>query len=55
MFNEDNTTFIKIRKGTRMELEKLALNGETYDEVIKRLLDHYVKSLLSPRRSSRSF
>jgi len=44
MFNDDNTTVIKIRKRTRRELERLALNGETYDDVIKRLIDHYVKS-----------
>jgi len=44
MFNDDNTTVIKIRWLTRSELKKIALNGETYDEVIKRLIDHYVKS-----------
>jgi len=44
MFNDDNTTVIKIRWLTRSELKRLALNGETYDEVIKRLIDHYVKS-----------
>jgi len=51
MFNEDNTTFIKIRKGTRMELEKLALNGETYDEVIGKLIAVY-KSHQAPPRTS---
>ena len=37
--NKENITTIQINKDTRDELKKLGMKGETYDEVIKRLLE----------------
>jgi hypothetical protein len=39
MLKEDNITTIQVRKSTRDELKKLGIKGETYDTVIRRLLE----------------
>lgn len=44
MSKEDNITTIQIRKSTRDELKKLGIKGETYDTVIRRLLETAKKS-----------
>jgi hypothetical protein len=44
MLKEDDITTIQIRKTTRDELKKLGIKGETYDTVIRRLLETSKKS-----------
>jgi hypothetical protein len=39
MQEKDNITTIQISKDTRDELKKLGIKGETYDEIIKKLLE----------------
>jgi len=38
MQNKENITTIQITKETRDELKKLGMKGQTYDEIIKRLI-----------------
>jgi predicted CopG family antitoxin len=38
MQNKEEITTIQISKDTREELKKLGIKGETYDEIIKKLL-----------------
>jgi hypothetical protein len=44
MLREDDITTIQIKKTTRDELKKLGIKGETYDTIIRRLLDTAKKS-----------
>jgi len=41
--NKENITTIQIGKDTREELKKLGMKGETYDEIIKKLIEHAKK------------
>ncbi len=36
--NKENITTIQIDKATRDELKKQGIKGETYDEIIRRLM-----------------
>ena len=36
---ENKVVFIKVREGTRERLKKAGIKGETYDTIIKRLLE----------------
>jgi hypothetical protein len=36
--NKESITTIQISKDTRDELKKLGIKGETYDEIIKKLI-----------------
>ena len=36
---EDKVVFIKVRESTREQLKKAGIKGETYDTIIKRLLE----------------
>lgn len=40
----ENITTIQITKATRDELKKLGIKGETYDTIIRRLLELAKKS-----------
>jgi len=37
--NKEQITTIQISKDTRDELKKLGIKGETYDEIIKKLME----------------
>lgn len=39
-----NITTIQIRKSTREKLLELGMKKETYDDLINRLLNYYVKN-----------
>lgn len=39
MSKKENITTIQINKATRDELKKHGIKGETYDEIIRRLLE----------------
>jgi hypothetical protein len=41
--NKENVTTIQIDKATRDELKKLGMKGETYDEIIKKLMERAKK------------
>jgi len=41
---KENITTIQINKSTRDELKKHGIKGETYDEIIRRLLELADKS-----------
>jgi predicted CopG family antitoxin len=43
MQDKEKITTIQISKETRDELKELGKKGETYDEVIKKLLEHAKK------------
>ena len=43
MQNKENITTIQINKDTRDQLKKHGMKGETYDEIIKKLLENYKK------------
>lgn len=36
-------TMIRLSKETVEELKKLGTKGETYDQIVRRLIDHYKK------------
>lgn len=36
-------TMIGVSKKTRQRLRELGTKGETYDQIVKRVLDHYEK------------
>jgi len=36
---ENKVVFVKVRAGTREQLKKAGIKGETYDTIIKRLLE----------------
>jgi hypothetical protein len=42
--NKENVTTIQIGKATRDELKKLGKKGETYDEIIKKLIEKAKKT-----------
>ncbi len=41
--SEEKLTTIKIRQGTRDALKSVGKKGETYDEIINRLLDRVLR------------
>lgn len=44
MVNKEDITTIQISKATRDELKKHGIKGDTYDEIIRRLLELATKT-----------
>jgi len=44
MTDEDETTQIPCKKSTRQRLRDIGRKGETYDELLNRLIENYEQS-----------
>jgi len=49
MKNKSKLTLIPVRPETREKLRKLGRMGETYDDVINRLIENRILELILPR------
>jgi len=46
----ERTTWIRIKRTTKTELDEIGRKPESYDDVVRRLIDHYKRTTKETRR-----